>query len=70
MDINVAWQKKKHKMMNDRSRRSKPAFIIITGPQVALDDHLILLLVPPGDDEVVLRRDEPQELLKPTQKTD
>lgn len=38
---------------------------VFTGPEVALDDHLVLLLVPPCDDQVVLGADEPQELLEP-----
>ena len=37
----------------------------ITGPEVAFDDDLVLLLVPSCDDEVILRADEPEELLKP-----
>lgn len=40
----------------------------VTGPEVALDDHLVLLLIPSCNDEVILRADEPQELLKPAQR--
>lgn len=39
--------------------------IDVTGPQVALHDEFVLLPVAPADHQVVLRRDEPQKLLKP-----
>lgn len=34
-------------------------------PEVFLDHHLILLRVPAAEHQVVLRRDEPVELLEP-----
>ncbi len=33
--------------------------------EVFLDDVLVLLLIPSPNDQVVLRADEPEELLKP-----
>lgn len=37
----------------------------VSGPEVLLDDDLVLLGVSAAEDEVVLRRDEPVELLEP-----
>lgn len=37
----------------------------VPGPEVLLHHHLVLLCVPAAEDQVVLRRDEPVELLEP-----
>jgi len=39
-----------------------------TCSEVSLNNHLVLLLVPSCNDEIVLRADEPQELLKPAKR--
>ena len=40
-----------------------------TRTEVAFDNHLVLLLIPSGDDQVVLCANEPQELLKPVNRS-
>lgn len=39
--------------------------LFLTRTEVTFDNHLVLLLISSSDDQVVLCADEPQELLKP-----
>lgn len=66
MHVDVAWRRESVQLGTETSEeQASQRAGLFTGSKVALDDHLVLLLVSSCDDEVVLRADEPQELLKP-----
>lgn len=43
--------------------------MFLTRAEVTFDNDLVLLLIPSSDDQVVLCADEPQELLKPANRS-
>lgn len=48
-----------------RQKADTPRSVVLTWLKIALYNYLILLLISPSNDKVILRADEPQELLKP-----
>lgn len=65
MHVDVTWRRESAGVELGERGAGELTSGLVTSSEVALDDHLVLLLVPSCDDEVVLRADEPQELLKP-----
>lgn len=69
VNVEITWQSKgTHEGVHYLKVLTLSVCQFVTCPEVAFDNHLVLLLISSCDDQIILRADEPQELLKPAKK--